>query len=153
MIGRVFSLLRLPFLLIVIWVVARFALGLAGVPYAPRGNAMFSVLGLSLISSVYFGGLARKLAGLGWGGTILVGIFIGLFAEILILIATFVSYQAHLNTYYTHWDALNIPEGTTVPLARAMATRVGGLIAGPILCTIAALIGRILSGLLPGSAK
>lgn len=153
MIGRVFSLLRLPFLLIIIWVIARFLLGVAGVPYAPRGNAMFSVVGLSIISSIYFGGLAKKLAGLGWGGTILVGISIGLFAEILILIATFISYQAHLNTYYNHWDALNIPEGTTVPMAKAMATHATGLIGGSVICTIAALIGRILSALIPERFK
>jgi len=153
MIGKVLALLRLPFVLIVIWIVIRFVLGARGVPYSPRSNAASSVLVLSIISSIYFGGLARRLAGLGWGGTILVGIFIGLFTEILVLIATFISYEAGLNTYFNNWDSLNIPEGTTIPLAAAMRVRLGGLIGGPVTCTIAALIGRILSGLLPASSK
>ena len=49
---------RLPMLLILIYAILRLIIGLRGVPYAPRGNAMFSVVGLTIVSSVYFGALA-----------------------------------------------------------------------------------------------
>jgi len=140
----------MPWLLIVIWVIARFSLGLAGVPYAPRGNAMFSVLGLTIISCLYFGALSKR--SFDWKGTIVVGVAIGFFAESLIFLATLVSYLRGLQTYFVHWDALNVPEGTVVPMGAAMAARgMGLLIGGVILSSVAALIGRALSGLAPNS--
>jgi hypothetical protein len=84
MVGRVLRFIRLPLLLLVIFTVARFSLGASGVPYAPRGNAMFSIVGLTFVSSFYFGALSRRLAGFSWGGTLLTGYMIGLFAQILI---------------------------------------------------------------------
>jgi hypothetical protein len=153
MVGRVLRFIRLPLVLLVIFAAARFSLGAAGVPYAPRGNAMFSIVGLSLVSSFYFGAMSRKVAGLGWGGTVLVGYSIGLFAQILIFAATWLSYAAGIEaSYFRHWDALNVPPGTLVPLATALTTRAGGLLVGPILAIIPALIGRALGGLAPEPA-
>lgn len=149
MIGRVLRFIRLPLVLLVVFAVARFSLGVAGVPYAPRGNAMFSVFGLMLVSAFYFGALSGKVGGFRWAGTALVGACIGLFAQILIFSATWVSYALDLDTYYRHWDALNVPQGTVVPMATAMATRAGGLVAGPIVATVAASLGRALGELAP----
>jgi hypothetical protein len=151
MLGRVLRFIRLPLLLLLIFAVARFWLGAAGVPYAPRGNAMFSIVGLTFISSFYFGALSRKVAGFGWGGTLLVGYCIGLFAQILIFSATWLSYAANIDTsYFLHWDALNVPPGTALPMGTAMATRAGALVVGPIFAMIPATIGRALSALAPG---
>ncbi|HYO99856.1 MAG TPA: hypothetical protein VER76_06680 [Pyrinomonadaceae bacterium] len=145
---RVLRFVRLPLVLLVIWTIARFSVGLAGVPYAPRGNAMFSIVGLTVISALIFGALSKRVGGFGWVGTILIGVVLGLFSQILIFAATLISYAAGVNTYFTHWDALNIPEGTTLPMAAALTTRAGGLIAGPIIGTIMALIGRAVFGAL-----
>lgn len=153
MVSRVVRFVRLPFLMIVIYTAARFSLGLAGVPYAPRGNAMFSIVGLTFISSVYFGALSGRVGGFGWGGAALVGVVIGLFAQILIFSATLISYLASLNTYFVHWDALNVAEGTVVPMGTATAARAGGLLFGPIAAAIVALIGRALGGLAPSPGK
>ncbi len=150
MIGRVLRFIRLPILLLVIYSVARFSLGVAGVPYAPRGNAMFSVFGLALISSFYFGALSRRVGGFAWGGTALVGYSIGLAAQILIFFATLISFVAGVETsYFRHWDAMNVPEGTVVSMATAMQSRTLGLVVGPILPTIVALVGRLASALAP----
>ena len=92
MIARVLRFVRLPLLLLLIFAVARFALGANGVPYAPRGNAMFSIVGLSFVSSFYFGALSRRIGGFGWGGTALVGYSIGLWAQVLIFVATWLSF-------------------------------------------------------------
>jgi hypothetical protein len=150
MVSRVLRFVRLPFLLVTIFAVARFLLGVNGVPYAPRGNAMFSVFGVTLISSFYFGALSKRLGGFSWGGTVLVGYSIGLWAQILIFLATWLSYGAGIETsYFRHWDALNVPEGTIVPLGAAMMARVGGLVVGPIIAIIPAIIGRACSALAP----
>jgi hypothetical protein len=153
MLSRVLRFVRLPFVLVLIYAIARFSVGVFGVPYAPRGNAMFSIVAAMMISSFYFGALSGKVGGFGWGGTLLIGVSIGFFAELVVLLATLVSYLGNLNTYFIHWDALNIPEGTTIPLGTAMGKRAGGLIAGPILCLVAASLGRALSGLAPGERK
>ena len=143
MFQRVLRFVRLPLVLIVIWTLLRFINGpVFGTPYAPRGNAMFSVLGLTLICALIYGALSNRVGNFSWVGTILIGVVIGLFSQILIFLATLISYAANVNTYFTHWDALNIPEGTTATMAQALTTRAGGLIAGPILGTITALIGR-----------
>lgn len=150
MLVSVIRFVRLPLLLVVIWSIARLSLGLAGVPYAPRGNAMFSIVGLTFISCVYFGALSARVGGFSWKGTILVGIVIGVFAEVLILLLTLVSYLGGMNTYFVHWDALNVPEGATVSMADAMMKRVSGVIfGGTIVPAIVALIGRALGGLAP----
>ena len=154
MVGRVLRFIRLPLLLLVIFAVARFSLGMAGVPYAPRGNAMFSIVGLTFISSFYFGALSRKVGGFGWGGTALVGYLIGLCGQTLIFLATWLSYALHVDTsYFRHWDALNVPAGTVVPLGAAMAARAGGLLVGPIVAIVPAVIGRALGALAPESGR
>jgi hypothetical protein len=114
---------------------------------------MFSIVGLTFVSSFYFGALSRRLGGFGWGGTALVGYSIGLFAQILIFLATWISYAAGIETsYFRHWDALNVPEGTVVPMAAALLTRLGGVIVGPVIAIVPALIGRALSALAPEPA-
>jgi hypothetical protein len=151
MFSRVLRFVRMPLVLLVVWAVLRFMLlPVFHVPYAPRGNAMISVLGLTIISCLYFGAMSRRVGGFSWVGTILIGVILGFWAELLILIMTLISFVAGVETYYIHWDALNIPEGTHATMAQAMATRAGGLIAGPILGTIMALIGRaVFSALAP----
>ena len=154
MVARVLRFIRLPLLLLLIFAIARFALGAKGVPYAPRGNAMFSIVGLTFISSFYFGALSRKVGGFGWGGTALTGYSIGLWGQILIFTATWLSYAMGIETsYFRHWDALNVPEGTIVPMAKAMSTRAGGLLVGPIIAIVPALLGRLASGLAPSGDK
>jgi len=151
---RVLRFVRLPLVMLVIWTVLRFLLGpVFGVPYVPRGNAMFSIVVLTIISALYFGALSRHVGNFNWVGTILIGVVLGLFSQILIFAFTLISYAADINSYYTHWDALNVPEGTLAPMSQAMASRAGGLLFGAISGTIVTLIGRaLLGGLAPRPA-
>jgi len=73
MVGRVLRFVRLPLLLLVLFTVIRFKLGVTGTPYAPCSNAMFSIIGLTFISNFYFGASSRRVGGFTWGGTLLVG--------------------------------------------------------------------------------
>lgn len=154
MFSRVLRFVRLPLVLLVVWAVLRFLLGVVfHVPYAPRGNAMISVLGMMIISSLYYGAMSGKVGGFGWLGTVLVGLVIGLWAQILIFTATVVSFAAHLNdSYFLHWDALNIkPEQVAgVTMGQILAIRGPALVVGAILGLIVALIGRaVFSALAP----
>jgi hypothetical protein len=153
MIARVLRFIRLPLLMLLIFAVARFSLGAFGMPYAPRGNAMFSIVGLTFISNVYFGALSRRIGGFGWGGTALVGYLTGLFAQVLIFSATALSFALHIEgSYFRHWDALNLPPGTVAPMGVALTTRAGALLGGPLISIVPALIGRLLGGLAPTPA-
>ena len=154
MIARVLRFVRLPLLLLLIFAVARFVLGAQGVPYAPRGNAMFSIVGLTFVSAFYFGALSRRLGGFGWAGTALVGYSIGLWGQILIFLGTWLSFVAGIEaSYFRHWDALNVPEGTVVTMAAALSARAGGLVIGPLLAIVPALIGRLASALAPEAGR
>ena len=151
MLTQVIRFVRLPMLMLLLFTIGRFILGVKGVPYFPRGTAVFSVVVLGFISSFYFGALSGKVGGFGWGGALLAGAVIGLTAQILIFTATFISYAGDFQTsYFRHWDALNVKEGTVVPMAQAMRTRAGALLVGPIVMIVAAAIGRSLGALAPG---
>jgi hypothetical protein len=153
MIGRVMRFICLPMALLFVYTAGRFTLGAAGVPYAPRGNAIFSVLGLAIISGFYFGALSKKIGGFAWRGTLLVGYSIGLTAQVYIFLATLLSFLLGIETsYFRHWDALNVPEGTVVPMAQAMTSRTIGLVVGPLLPTIASVIGRLAASWAPDKA-
>lgn len=155
MIGSVLNFVRLPYLLVAIWAAMRFSLGVFfDVPYAPRGNAMFSLVGLTLISSIYFGAVSNKVGGFDWKGTLMVGVAIGLFAQILILLLSVISLAAGLgNSYFIHPDALNLEEGAPMmTMGQLLGARIGGLVVNCILAGVAAALGRALSGLAPASA-
>jgi hypothetical protein len=148
MFSQVLRFVRLPLVLILLYAILRFVLGLRGVPYAPRGNAIFSVVGLTFLSCVVFGALSRKVGGFGWLGTVLVGVVLGLWSQILIFAATALSVAMHLTTsYYVHWDALNLPPDAAFPtLGQALSIRAGGLLVGPIMAAVLACAGRLIFG-------
>lgn len=151
MLPRILRFVRLPLLLILLFTIGRFIIGATGRPYFPRGSVVFSVVTLTFISSFYWGALSGRVGGFSWLGAALVGVALGLFSQILIFSATVLSYALDIKTsYFTHWDALNVPEGTVVPMGQALKIRAGGLLFGPITAGIIALIGRALGGLAPG---
>jgi len=167
MLSSVLRFVRLPLLLVTIWATVRFILGVAGVPYAPRGNAMFSIYSVMMLSCLYFGALSNKIGGFKWSGTILTGVTIGVYAQILILLATVISYAGDLNTYFVHWDALTIdpaklPEPVSMadallhpeqvampPMSQALVGRLFGILINGASAGVYAVIGRLLSGLAP----
>jgi hypothetical protein len=143
MFPRILRFVSLPLVLILLWAVLRFLmLPVFHIPYAPRGNAVFSVVGLTFISCLYFGAMSGKVGNFGWLGTFLSGVTIGLWAQLLIFTATVVSLAGGFDTYFVHWDALNLPEGTHATMMQAVTIRVGGIVIGSIIGGIMALIGR-----------
>jgi hypothetical protein len=147
MFSRVLRFVRLPLVLLVIWAALRFMMQpVFNAPYEPRGNAAFSVVAVTLISCIIYGAMSYRVGRFNWLGTVLVGAVIGLFSQLLIFTATLVSFAAGIDTYFTHWDALNLERGARSEMGPAMASRAGGLLAGPVFAIIAALIGRAVFG-------
>ncbi len=171
MLSSVLRFVRMPLLLVTIWAAVRFILGVSGVPYAPRGNAMFSIYSVMLLSSLYFGALSKNIAGFKWGGTFLTGATIGVYAQILILLATVISYAGGFSaSYFVHWDSLNVDPATLTPpvamgdalvnpeqvpmppMSQALVGRLLGIVINGVFAGVFAAIGRLLSGLAPKSA-
>lgn len=146
---KVLRFLQLPLLLILIFAIGRFWVGASGVPYAPRGNAMFSIVGVTLISCIYYGAMSKKVGGFNWLGTLLIGVVLMEWAQILIFSATVVSVQGNFtNSYFIHWDSLNIQEGQTLPFGEIMKRRTGAFLFALIPATIAVSLGRLVFGFL-----
>ena len=141
---NVLRFVRLPLVLLLIFAIARFWLGASGYPYAPRGNAMFSLVGLTLVSCVYYGAMSKKIGGFGWLGTILIGVVIMEWTQVLVWTATLVSLKGGFtNSYFIHWDALNIKEGEVKTFAEIMTARTLALVFAPISAIVAVVIGRL----------
>ncbi|MEK7728341.1 MAG: hypothetical protein AAB354_07985 [candidate division KSB1 bacterium] len=153
MLSSVIRFVRLPLVMLAIWAVGRFAMGLFGVPYGPRPNATFSVVVLTLITSIYYGALSNRIGGFDWKGTALVGASIGVVGQLLIIVFTLVSLIGGLETYFVNWDAINLPEGTAVTVSTAVTARATGFFVNVILATLEACVGRLLfSGLVTAKA-
>jgi hypothetical protein len=142
---------RLYFILLAIFAVARFVQGAMGVSYT-KAHHVFSIFILTVLASVFYAAFCRRWRGFRILRAMALGMTFGLIAQIVIFVATVVSYLLGLETFFNHPTALNQPSPEAVPMARALAIRGPGLIFFPILNAIAAAIGWALGGLLPDTA-
>lgn len=143
MLSTVLRYLRLPFVLLTIWALGRFVIGFFA-EFSPRTNATFSVVVMTLITSLYFGAMSKSVGGLDWKGTALAGAAIGVWAQLLIIVFTVVSMAGGFNSYFVHWDALNVEQGTEITWGLAVGARVPGLFINAIISTLEACVGRLL---------
>ncbi|NUO81001.1 hypothetical protein HUU05_13055 [candidate division KSB1 bacterium] len=152
MLSSVLRYLRLPFVMLTIWALGRFVIGFFA-EFSPRTNATFSVVVMTLITSLYFGAMSKSIGGLDWKGTALAGASIGVVAQLLIIFFTVVSLAAGLNTYYVHWDALNVPPETPITWGTVVFARSTGIVVNTIMAALEACLGRLLfAGLAPKAA-
>ena len=141
---------RLYFVLLAIFAVARFAQGAMGVPYA-KAHHVFSIFILTVLASVFHAAFCRRWRGFGIGRAMALGALFGFVAEVVIFLATVISYALGLETFFNHMTALNQTE--PVGLGRAVVLRAPGLVIFPIINAIVAAIGWALGGLLPDTAS
>lgn len=137
---------RLPFLLLVLFMVARLILGARGVPYE-RGTWFFSMVLLTNFAAFFFGAFSRRLRSYKWSQAMLLGLTIALGAQVLILLATMISSLAGVETYFNHPTALNVEE--SVGVGRAFLIRIFGLVVNGIINAILGLLGWLGGRLLP----
>jgi hypothetical protein len=144
---REYVRLARPFLvLLALFAVGRWSMGLRGVDYT-RGHHVFSLVTLTLLSAGFYAAFARKWLGYPIMRSVGLGMTLGFFAQLVILVLTLVSYLLGMDTYFNHPTALN--SDAPVAFGPAMGGRVGGLVVNVMLAGIAAALGWFLGGVLP----
>lgn len=147
--GSYFHKARFAIVFLLIFLVGRLAMGIMNVPYE-SGTRIFTLVTFSVFASILYGGFSRKLWGFRLLQGMLMGTTIGLSAQIIIFLATVISYLVGAETYFNNPIALNT--AAAVALGQAVVIRAGGLVVNVILNSIAALIGWLLGGLIPGKS-
>jgi hypothetical protein len=138
------------FVLLAIFAVARWLQGTVfAVPYE-KGTWLFSIVILTIMSSLFSAAFLRRWLGWGLGKAVLFAMFLAFTAQVVILLSTGASYVLGLSTYFNHPTALNQIE--PVGLGQALGIRLGGLVVNTILNGIGGALGWTLGGLLPARA-
>ena len=140
-------LARVYFLMLALVTTGRWLMGAAfKVPYE-RGNPVFSIVTLTALAAIFYGAFCRRWRGFTPWQAAVMGFVMGLASQIVIFLATVLSYALEINTYFNHPIALNAAGPLT--LGQAVATRLGGLVANPISAAIMGALGWAFGGLLP----
>ena len=137
---------RLYLVLLAIFAVARFAQGAMGVEYA-KAHHVFSIFILTVMASVFYAAFCRRWRGFRLLQAMGLGAMFGFIAQVVIFLATVMSYALGIDTFFNHPTALNQAEA--VPMGRAIGIRAPALLIFPIINAIAAAIGWALGGMLP----
>lgn len=146
MLREYFRLAR-PFLVLLgLFAVGRWSMGVGGVDYA-KGHHVFSLVLLTLIGSAFYAAFVRRWLGYPIMRAVGLGMTLGFCAQLVIVIATALSFTLGMHTYFNHPTALNA-EGP-VAFGPAMGGRLGGLVANTLFAGIAAALGWFFGGALP----
>ncbi len=137
---------RLYFVLLALFAAGRWAQSLGHVEYA-KGHHVFSIVTLTYLSSTFFAAFCRKWRGYTLLQSVMLGMTLGLCAQVVIFTSTVVSYALGLHTFFNHPTALNVQ--SELPMNEALVRRAVGLVAGPISNGVAAFVGWIMGGALP----
>jgi hypothetical protein len=141
---------RFYFLLLALFTVGRWAQSLGRVEYA-KGHHVFSIVTLTLLSSAYFAAFCRKWRGYSLLQAVMLGMTLGLAAQVVIFLSTALSYALGLHTFFNHPTALNV-EGD-LAMKDALVRRALGLVAGPVSNGVAAFLGWWMGSALPERAS
>jgi hypothetical protein len=139
-------LARLYFVLLAIFTIGRWIMGVKGVPYE-RGHHVFSIVIMTILSCLYYAAFARRWRGYKLFPAVGLAVTLGLISQIVIFAATALSYALGMDTYFTHPTALNVE--TPLSPGAAMVVRLQGLLGNSISSGIVGSLGWALGGLLP----
>jgi hypothetical protein len=137
--------------LLAIFTVGRLTLGFRGVPYE-RGHYLFSIVILSLLSSIFYGGFCRKWRGYTVAQALAVGATIGLVSQLVIVVLTVLSYALHAQTYFSDPRAMRGLTTTNlepISFPTALLIRLGGLVINTATHSVAAAVGWVAGATLP----
>jgi hypothetical protein len=137
--------LRFFLVLLAIFTVGRWALSLGGAPYE-KTHQVFSIVILALLSSAHYAGFSRAFKGYRLGQAVLLGVWIGVLSQLVILISTVLSYAFGMETFFNSPIALNVEQ--PIGFLEAIGRRAGGLVVNTILNCIAATLGWWIGGTL-----
>jgi hypothetical protein len=139
-------LARPYFILLGLVTLGRWLQGTFGVPYE-NGHHVFSIVILTVFSTIYYGAFTRRWLGYRLSQAMGLGFTLGLTSQIVILLATVVSYAFGLHTFFNYPKALNVAEA--VGFSQALVIRLGGLVGNSIFASIGGGLGWVLGGAFP----
>lgn len=134
------------FVLLAIFAVGRWVNGVRGLDYS-KGHHIFSLVTLTLMACVFYAAFTRRWLAYPIMKAVGLGMTLGLSAQIVIVLATALSYMLGMNTYFNHPTALNA-DGP-MAFGPAMGRRLGGLVGNTVFSGIAAALGWFFGGALP----
>jgi len=138
---------RLFLLLLTVFTVGRWTLGLRQVPYE-RGSPVFSLIVLTILSCLYYAAFARRFKGYRMLQAVTLAMTFSFVTQLVILLSTLLSYLAGVDTYFNHPLALNAQ--ARIELPQAMLARSFGLVFNTlVLGSITGALGWAMGGLLP----
>ena len=154
------SLLRLYFVLLAIFAVGRWAMGFGGVEYV-KGHHVFSLVILTIFSSLFYGAFTRRHLGYRVTQAMLLAVIISFSAQLVVLLSTLLSFAIG-DTYFTHpvavnlidWDQYLVSLGRgaalePVGLGFALQARLAGLVANTMFGSVIGALGWAMGALLP----
>jgi hypothetical protein len=139
---------RFYFVLLGLFTAGRWLQSLVHQDYA-KGHQVFSIVTLTFLSSAYFAAFCRKWRGYTLLQAVMLGMMLGLAAQIVIFLSTAASYALGMHTFFNHPRALNVE--TEISVNEALTIRALGLVRGPIANGVAAFLGWLMGGVLPES--
>jgi hypothetical protein len=137
---------RLYMIVLAIFTLGRLIVGARGIPYE-RGHQIFSLVTMTLVASAVYGGFCRQWRGYGVAKAMGLGLTIGFISQVVILLATVLSYAFHVDTYFVNPRALNSP--VSLSFGAALVSRIGGLVVNSVMSGLAAAIGWVMGSTLP----
>ena len=147
-----YARLARPFLvMLAIVTVGRWLQGTAFHVEYHKGTAVFSIVTLTIMASLFSAAFTRAWLGYRIGRAAGFAMFMAFISQVVILLSTAVSYLAGIDSYFNHPAALN--QTQPVPFATAMALRMSGLVVNTLVNGIAGALGWALGALLPRTAK
>jgi hypothetical protein len=136
-----------PYLVVLaIFAVGRWVMAVKGVPYE-KGHHVFSIVIMTALSCFYYAAFTRRWRGYKLFPAVGLAMMLGLASQVVILLATGLSYALGMDTYFSHPTALNVQEA--LPAGQAMGRRAMGLVGNTISSGIIGGLGWALGGLLP----
>jgi uncharacterized membrane protein (DUF485 family) len=146
---REYLRLARPYLvLLAVFAVGRWTMGLREVPYA-NGHHVFSLVTMTTMACIFYGAFTRRWLGYRILRSVGLGMTLGFCNQFVIFVLTAVSYILGMNTYFNHPTALNA-EGP-VAFGAAMGGRLGGMVANTLFSGIIAALGWFFGSVLPDS--
>lgn len=139
-------LARLYLVVLAIFTVGRWIMGVKGIPYE-QGRDKFSIVILTALSCFYYAAFTRRWRGYKLFKAVGLAMTLGLTSQVVIFAATGLSYALGMDTYFTHPTALNAD--AALPAGAAMARRAMALVGNTITSGIIGGLGWALGGLLP----
>jgi hypothetical protein len=144
---------RLYMIVLAIFTVGRLLTGARGVPYE-NGHHVFSLVTMTFLASAFYGAFCRKWRGYGVMQAMALGLTIGLLAQVVVVLATVLSYALQVDTYFVNPRAITGEAAPQpLPFGSALGFRLGGLVVNAIMNAIAAAIGWVMGALLPAPGE